>query len=158
MGLDLHYEEHFDGFLISTRRDLLSLDEIYAFLQTTYWGDEMDYPKVVRAVENCFPFGLYRDGRQIGFMRVVTDFTKFAYISDFFVIDEFQGQGLGRRLMEAAHNHPELCEVDYWYLRTRDKQGFYQHLGWDYLKKPDTCMERRVKGRRDACNEEPAAQ
>lgn len=40
--------------------------------------------------------------------RVITDRTTFAYLCDVYVLEEYQGQGLGRWMMEYVMAHPEL--------------------------------------------------
>ena len=51
---------------------------------------------------------MYKGDQQIGFARVITDYATFAWIADVFILDAFQGQGLGNWLMEVIIAHPEL--------------------------------------------------
>lgn len=49
----------------------------------------------------------------IGLSRVVTDFVTFGYLTDVYVLEEFQGQGLGKWMLECLGEH-----IDQWpYLR-----------------------------------------
>jgi GNAT superfamily N-acetyltransferase len=50
-------------------------------------------------------------GRLVAFCRVLTDFVFRGLLHDVMVDDEFQGQGLGRRLMEAVGSDPDLARV-----------------------------------------------
>ena len=51
--------------------------------------------------------GLYDDGRQIGFCRVASDDTTYAWLFDVYVLPEYRGRGLGVELVrEAVENGP----------------------------------------------------
>ena len=53
-------------------------------------------------------FGLYApDGAQIGFARVITDWTTFAYLCDVYVLEAHRGHGLGVWLIETVLADPE---------------------------------------------------
>jgi GNAT superfamily N-acetyltransferase len=53
--------------------------------------------------------------RQIGLARLITDDVSFAYLTDVYVLEEFQGKGLGAWLIESVEAHisqwPELRRV-----------------------------------------------
>ena len=50
-------------------------------------------------------------GRLVAFCRVLTDFVFRGLLHDVMVKDDQQGQGLGRRLMEAVRSDPDLARV-----------------------------------------------
>ena len=51
--------------------------------------------------------GLYDGGRQIGFCRVASDDTTYAWLFDVYVLPEYRGRGLGVELVrEAVENGP----------------------------------------------------
>ena len=109
--------------------------------QETWWGKGRSVEKMRLAIEHSMCFGLYERtnglARQIGFARVVTDYSTFAYIADVFVIPEQRGKGFGKWLVEAIVNHPQLCELRRVILFTRTPK-FYQPLGFaDYLPGPE---------------------
>lgn len=132
-----------DEFVISTDKSLLDIDAIHRFLvEDSYWARERTLEQTETAIENSICFGLYSDGRLIGFARVVTDRATFAYIGDVFVIDEFRGRGLSKRLMEVMISHPELQGLRRWVLATRDAHSLYEKFGFHELVHPDRWMER----------------
>ena len=53
--------------------------------------------------------------RQIGLARLVTDEVSFAYLTDVYVLEDFQGKGLGTWLIECVEAHvmkwPELRRI-----------------------------------------------
>ena len=136
-------EVKLDEFVVSTDRSLLDIDAIHRFLvEDSYWARERTLEQTKTAIENSICFGLYSDGRLIGFARVVTDRATFAYIGDVFVIDEFRGRGLSKWLMEVIISHPELRGLRRWVLATRDAHSLYEKFGFHELVHPDRWMER----------------
>ena len=53
-----------------------------------------------------------------------------AVLWDVVVAAEHQGQGLGRRLVEALLQEPALQAVERLYLMTTNSAGFYEQLGF----------------------------
>ncbi len=87
-----------------------------------------------RAIANSLCFGLYRDGAQIGFARLVTDEATFAYLADVFVVAEARNTGLGQWLIETILAHPRLCGLRRWHLVTRDAASLYRRCGFADLQ------------------------
>lgn len=132
-----------DGFEISTDPSRLQIDAIHSFLsEESYWASNRSREKTETAIANSLNFGLYIDGRQIGFARVVSDFATFAYVGDVFVISEFQGRGLGAWLMDVIVSHPDLQGLRRWVLATRDAHGLYEKFEFAGLRHPERWMER----------------
>ena len=71
-------------------------------------------------------------GRQlVGFGRASSDGVFRAVLWDVVVAGEEQGQGLGRRLVEALLTEPALVRVERVYLMTTNSAGFYAQLGFE---------------------------
>jgi len=134
-----------DGeILISTQRSLLDMAAIHRFLTNCYWCEGVTRAQVERQVGASLPFGLYVEGEMRAFCRVITDYTRWAVLSDMLVLDEFQGQGYGKRLLAATQQHPELRDVNRWLLATRDAHGLYAQFGYEELGRPQMWMERKL--------------
>ena len=131
-----------DGFTISTNPARIDLDLVHGFLTASYWAEGIPREVVRRSIEHSLCFGLYQEGRQIGFARVITDRATFAYLGDVFVLEAFRGRGLARWLLEVVQAHPELQGLRRWVLLTRDAHELYQLAGWSSLATPDRYMER----------------
>lgn len=130
------------GFTISTDKSLLDVDTIYNYLsRESYWAKNIPQEKVSRSIENSMCFGIYKDGRQIGFARVITDKATFAYLADVFIIDEFRGLGLSKWLMQTILAHPDLQTLRRWVLATSDAHGLYKQFGFSALAKPEVWMD-----------------
>lgn len=87
-------------------------------------------------------FGLYRDGTQIGFARVVTDEATFAYLADVFVVAEARNDGLGQWLVETIQSYAPLQGLRRWLLVTRDAANLYRRCGFAALAGGFRYMER----------------
>src|SRR5690242_20494443 len=127
---------------IDTDRARLDMRVIHEFLSTSHWARGIPMAVLTRAVRRSLPFGLYKDGRQIGFARVVTDSATFAYLADVFVLEAERGQGLGRWLVESILAHPGLQGLRRWLLGTRDAHGLYRRCGFGEPAPPFAFLER----------------
>jgi GNAT superfamily N-acetyltransferase len=134
--------EHRKGeFIVSTDRGLIDMAVVHEFLTQCYWARGIPLEVVARSIENSLCFGLYAEGKQVGFARVITDYATYAYIGDVFVLEAFRGRGLGKWLMECIMEHPRLQGLRRWSLVTSDAHGLYARFGFEPLKKPQNYME-----------------
>ncbi len=130
-----------DGFTVSTDPDRLDLTFTVGYLAQTYWGRDTAEEKIRLSIKNALNFGLYQDdGQQVGFTRVVTDYARFAWLSDVFVIDDLRGRALGKWLVDCAVNHPDLAGMSRFLLATADAHGLYRQFGFEALPKPENFM------------------
>jgi GNAT superfamily N-acetyltransferase len=135
-------EEHRkDGFVISTDPERLVLDVVYGFLTGCYWAKGVPRDVVARSIENSLCFGIYADGNQVGFARVISDYATYAYIGDVFVLEACRGRGLAKWLMECILRHPRLQGLRRWSLVTGDAHGLYSQFGFTPLQAPERWME-----------------
>ena len=76
-----------DNYSISTDKSKLDLSVIHGFLSTSYWAEDIPVEIVKKSIENSLCFGVYSENTQIGFARVISDYTTFAYLADVFIIE-----------------------------------------------------------------------
>ena len=126
---------------ISTDRARLDIDAIHAFLTQSYWSPGIPRATVERAIANSLCFGAFWQGQQVGFARVVTDRTTFAYLCDVYVLDAHRGRGLAQQMMTHVVQHPDLQGLRRMMLATRDAHGLYAKYGFKPLAAPDLIME-----------------
>lgn len=126
----------------SSNTEDMDLDKIFDFVKHSYWGALRSYDEQKIAVENSINFGLFKNGVQIAYSRVMTDMVFFAYLLDVFVIEEEQGNGYGKLLMEKILNYPSLKNIDKWMLATRDAHSLYEKFGFKAVKSPEKLMDR----------------
>ena len=132
-------------FLISTNKNLLQIDVIHNFLQTSYWASNRSKEKTIRAIENSICFGVYENEKQIGFARVLSDCAVIAYVCDVFILPEYRGKGLSKFLMNTILEHPELQDLRRWILATKDAHGLYAQFGFHPFVFPERWMELPAK-------------
>ncbi|WP_295667164.1 GNAT family N-acetyltransferase [uncultured Mucilaginibacter sp.] len=131
------------GYLISTDKSLLDFNSIYQYLsEESYWAKGLPAERLVKAIENSICFGIFKENRQVGFARVVTDKATFAYICDVFVLPGCRGIGLSKWLIQSITEHPELQGLRRWSLATADAHGLYSQFGFTNLSRPENWMER----------------
>ena len=129
-------------YFISTDVNRLNLTVIiHQFLANTYWAKDIPFTVLQHSIQNSLVFGLYKDKQQIGFGRVITDYSTFAYIADVFVLESFRGEGLGKWLIETIISYPELQGLRRWLLVTKDAHKLYQKVGFNEIKNPSRFME-----------------
>ncbi len=133
-----------DGVAISTNQEHLDLHTIHNFLKTSYWSENTTFEAVKKSVENSLCFGVYKYEKQIGFARAVTDYVKFAWLADVFILQEYRGRGLSKWLMEYILDYPKLQDAGRWLLATRDAHGLYKQFGFRALEMPESFMERKM--------------
>jgi GNAT superfamily N-acetyltransferase len=141
-------------YLISSDPGRLDLDAICAYLSgESYWARGRPREQIVRGIENSLPFGVYRDGDQIGFARIVTDYATFAWLADVYVLDGHRGQGLGKALIEAVVEHPEVRSLPRVVLATADAHGLYERYGFKPLHRDERFMAIESLASAEACAE-----
>ena len=126
-------------FAVVDNQALIDVDAVHDFLHSSYWAKGRSKMVVELAMERSLAFGLLHRDQTIGFARVITDFAVVGVIEDVFVLPEFQGQGLGRFLMESLLGHPALEGLEL-YTASRKARGFYEGLGFEPLDDPAAYM------------------
>ncbi len=128
------YDVPKDNYLISTNANLLDVAMIHNYLANeSYWAQNIPLATVEKSIKHSLCFGVYDAGKQIGFARVITDYTAFAYLCDVFIIEPYRKKGLSKWLMQTMHAHPELQGLRRWLLGTKDAHGLYAQFGWEVL-------------------------
>lgn len=132
-----------EGFYITTDKSKLDLPLIHHYLaHESYWAQGRTEEVVRRSIENSLCFGVYdQDGDQVGFARVISDFTLFAWLCDLFILPSHQKLGLGKMLMKAITEDPLLRNLKRWGLYTSDAHGLYAQFGFSPPANPDYVME-----------------
>jgi len=127
---------------ISTNKLKLQVEVIHGFLTETYWAKGRTLEEVKKTIDHCYCFGVYLNEKQIGFARVATDYTVFAYVMDVFILSDYRGKGYSKQLIEAIHTDPKLQTCKVWMLKTADAHHLYKQFGYSELQHPEKVMER----------------
>lgn len=130
-----------NNFLLTTDFALLDKDAVCYLLSQSYWAHTRCKELTIKALENSLCYSLFYKDKQIGFMRLVTDYATFAYLTDVIIDECFRFEGLGSWCIECLLSHPELKSVKRWCLATSDAHDFYKKFGFKNLSYPEKFME-----------------
>ncbi|KAL6238349.1 hypothetical protein BDW75DRAFT_201564 [Aspergillus navahoensis] len=163
------------SFLISTDRSLLSLSAINAAFasEPLYWAYPLPESVLQEMINHSFCFGLYKTPspatpsstnhapeneserpqmQQIGFARLITDNCTIAYLSDVYILPEYQGLGLGGWMLDCVDELVRpLPHLRWFLLRTREERslGAYRaRFGMDVLDNGDLSQGALFMGRK----------
>jgi GNAT superfamily N-acetyltransferase len=135
-------EINFGEYLITTDKSKMDLVAIHDFLSKhSGWSDNIPFNNVKTSIDNSLNFGLFHFDKQIGFARVITDFSTIAYLGDLYILDNYHGQGLSKKLMDFVMNHPKLQGLRRWILLTSTADWLYEKYRFVKVPKPEIYME-----------------
>lgn len=123
-----------DGYYISEDKSKLQIDKIFRFISNAYWGGGRTLEEVKLAIDSSLCFGIYsHDNDQIGFGRVVTDYSFFGYFSDVIIFEKYQNCGYGKILIAHMQDHPVMKKLRTIALKTLDAHTLYEKYGFDKI-------------------------
>jgi len=135
-------EYNFDEYLITTDKSRLDIAAIHDFLSNhSGWSNAIPFERVKTSIDNSLNFGLFHKDKQIGFARVISDFSTIAYLGDIYVLDDYRGQGLSKKLMDVIMGYPCLQGLRRWILLTSTAEWLYEKYGFTRLPHPELYME-----------------
>ena len=121
--------------------DLVDFTKVTALLKDAYWSIGITRDEVLFGAKNStLVVGAYLDDVLVGYLRVISDRVRFAYLLDVIVAPEYRKQGIGSALVRYAMAHGCLKLVYQWLLRTRDAQGVYDRIGFRNIDHPEQWM------------------
>jgi len=143
------YESSRAPYRVTTDPARIDFEVVHGFLSRSYWAESIPRETMATAIANSLCFSLFKDeepirpaqGRQIGFARVITDRSTYAYLADVFVLEAHRGQGLAVWFMSVLFAHPDLQGLRRFQLATRDAHGLYRKFGFETPQNPDRLME-----------------
>jgi ribosomal protein S18 acetylase RimI-like enzyme len=117
-------------------RDLhsdINIEQLRALFQVAaFWARDRHLDDLAIALENSTPVISAWDGaRLVGFARATSDGIYRATIWDVVVHPDYQGAGLGRKLVQTVLSHPQVSKVERVYLMTTNQRQFYEKIGFE---------------------------
>ncbi|KGF72242.1 acetyltransferase [Neosynechococcus sphagnicola sy1] len=101
------------------------------FQATAFWAQNRRLEDLEIAIAHSKPVVTVWDGdRLIGFARATSDGVYRATIWDVVIHPDYQGSGLGSKLVETVLSHPHINRVERVYLMTTHQQPFYGRIGF----------------------------
>jgi len=134
-----------DGYELDDDPARLDTTAIHRYLsEDSYWAAGRTREAVEASITGSTQtIGLYRDGRQLGFARVISDGVTRAYLADVFVLPEARGRGLGVELVREAVERGPHRDVPF-LLHTADAHALYERFG--FRRVGERLMERPGRG------------
>lgn len=130
-----------EEFYITTDFQKIDFEAVCSLLRQSYWANDRTRDEIIKSSKYSLCFSLFHGGKQIGFLRVITDYTTFAYLCDVIINEEYRHSGLGVWFLECVFKHPELQNLRRWSLATKDAHDFYKKIGFKNLSRPESFME-----------------
>jgi len=111
----------------------VDLDQLQALFQVAaFWAKDRCRDDLAIAIANSDPVVTVWDKDDlIGFARATSDGIYRATIWDVVVHPDYQGAGLGRKLVQTVLSHPKMHRVERIYLMTTHQQSFYERIGFE---------------------------
>ena len=101
------------------------------FDQSAFWAAGRQLKDLAKAIScSCPVVTAWHGDTLIGFARATSDGVYRATIWDVVIHDDYQGAGLGRKLVETVLGHPHMSSVERTYLMTTNQKQFYERVGF----------------------------
>ncbi len=128
-------------YQIDDNLERLDFDRLEQWLSASYWSPGITKAEIIKGAKNStIVVGCYHNDQQVGYLRVVSDKTRFGYFMDVYVDEDHRKKGIGQRMIRFVLNHPEFRDVTIWLLATKDAHGVYEKIGFKPLPEPDRWM------------------
>src|ERR1700722_15826376 len=104
-------------YVISKDKSKLDLEKVHSWLTGSYWSPGISLEKVERAAQYAsLVVGAYLGVDQVGYLRVVSDMTTFAWVADVWVDEPHRGKGLAKQMVQCALEDQEHQGLRKWVL------------------------------------------
>ncbi|PSN10092.1 GNAT family N-acetyltransferase [filamentous cyanobacterium CCP5] len=102
------------------------------FKAAAFWAQERSMQDMAVAIAHSHPVVTAWDAEKlIGFARATSDGVYRATVWDVVIDPDYQGGGLGRKLVQTVLGHPHVSHVERVYLMTTNQKGFYERIGFE---------------------------
>lgn len=126
-----HADQQYQDYTLTADKKKLNLDYIFNLLcLPSRYSTGLPPERFPLIIQNSICFGVFYQEKQIGFARVITDYSEFASLWDVLIEEPHRGKGLGKALVKYTLDHPCLKGIFRWFLMTEDKHGLYQKFGF----------------------------
>ena len=118
-----------DDFYISTSVNDVDIIRVKALLSISYWAADRAIEDIKLSIKHSACFSIYKGDLQVGFARVVTDYSTFGYLADVIIDPKCRGLGLGKYLVEFIVNDIRWSKK-LLMLATNDAHNLYEKYGF----------------------------
>ena len=120
-------------YLLTDDPRRLDLDAVCALLHSTYWANDRPRDVIEKCIRHSVCLSLLHEGRQVGFIRGVTDHATFTWVCDVIVHPDHRGRGLGKWIVQCFLEHPDLQTISH-HLCTKDAHALYESFGFKRIE------------------------
>jgi GNAT superfamily N-acetyltransferase len=132
----------YKGYLITSDKATMNIQEVHQWLsEHSYWAAGIPYTVVERSIDESFCLGALLEKRQVGFARLITDYSTFAYLADVYVLEVHRSHGVAKKMMELLFNQDWVQGLRRIMLATVDAHGLYAKYGFAAPSDPAKIME-----------------
>lgn len=136
--LNVRYKD----YVITTDKSLMQVEAIHKWLsEESYWAKDIPLHFVKTTFHNSYCAGILKDGKQVGYCRLVTDYAVFGYLADVYVLEEHRKKGLANKMIETILNQDWALNLRKLLLATLDAHDVYKGMGFNELAIPERYME-----------------
>lgn len=119
-----------DFYITQSNKDI-QIEEVKNMLGKSYWADDRDLDTIKKSIDNSVCYGVFLkdSNKQIGFARVITDFSTMYYICDVIVNEEYRGHRIGKEIVKTITSDERFKNIK-GMLLTKDAHGLYEQFGF----------------------------
>lgn len=133
-----------DQCIIKCGFENMDFEKVTKMLSEAFWSKDIKIDEVKKGARNsALVLGVFYNNEQIAYSRVISDKTRFAYIMDVYVDENFRKNGIGQLMINSIIKHDDLKDVYQWMLITKDAHGVYEKAGFKLVSRPEDWMEIR---------------
>ena len=122
----------------------MDFEKVTEMLSEAFWSKDIKIDEVKKGARNsALVLGVFYNNEQIAYSRVISDKTRFAYIMDVYVDENFRKNGIGQLMINNILGHDDLKDVYQWMLITKDAHKVYEKSGFKPLSRKEDWMEIR---------------
>jgi GNAT superfamily N-acetyltransferase len=128
--------------IVRSGKENMDVRSVHQFLTNdSYWAKGIPFDLVDESLSHSFCVGAFVHGAQVGFARLVTDYSTFGWLSDVYVLPEFRKRGISKLMLSHIMEQTWSKRLRRTMLNTSDGHGLYRQFGFKELAFPARIME-----------------
>lgn len=132
---------HCEGYDITYDQTHFNAAQLLPLYAQTYWANQRPLETIEKSLKHSLVYVAFYENQPVAMLRMITDYTTFAYLCDVVVDESHRGKGLGKMILNEAFNRDDVKSLRRISLLTQDAQGLYQQYGFENIEHPERYME-----------------
>lgn len=132
---------HLSPYELTHDKNKFAAEDLLPLYLQTYWANQRPVEIIRKSLENSLVYVVFYENQPIAMLRLITDYSTFAYLCDVLVDESHRGKGISKWMLAEAFDHPEIKNLRRICLMTQDAQGLYRQFGFENIEYPDRYME-----------------